>query len=156
MRPDVVAIGLFVVGLIWLSTVAFWPERNPRLSKTPVDAPKVIINYDKTTLTERTIALRNDLLTFLDELGPEPSIGSRETQVTWIEHRKQTTIRNQKVHHGFELRFAERLKLIVHELGEQNKLPMGLDLSFREEPKTDKVLRGVIDGLTNAARILHD
>lgn len=110
--------------------------------------------HDRKTLKGRVLQLRDDLQKFMDGLGAEPSVKYRVGDDEWKRQSLLITERSDKMHHGFELRFTDRTRTIIHELGEQGRLPGFLCQAFDEPAKDDKAIKQMIEYLDVAAKEL--
>ena len=133
--------------LIWLDNRRVIQKRGPR-------------PHDRKTLKGRLLQLRDDLSAFLQSVGDEPK-APPETNLTnwlndeeWVKWRAASSARIDKIHYGYELRFSERTRAAINELGEQGKLPMGLCTAFDRPGKTEETIRELIAYLDSAINLL--
>jgi len=101
-------------------------ELERRKSKRPTP-------HDLSTLRGRTLKLRDDVQGFLDN-APPPGIA----------------LRVAKLHHGFELYFADSVKRIFHEFGERDIYDVELSnaLSPNRQVNNEEMYRTIVQRLS--------
>jgi hypothetical protein len=104
---------------------------------------------DKDSLYSRTMALREELRVFVRN-NPKPDIarnpseeGSEYIKRKWAEMRPWV----DKMMHGFELRFRERLRLLLHEYGERSIYDQFLGKVVEQPVNTDDLAEKIIQHL---------
>ncbi len=98
------------------------------------------------SLFERTMALRRDLRTLIKE-HPKPEIGRNpgEDGNDYVQRKwAETAPWVDKIMNGFELRFKERLRLLLHEYGELSIYDNLLGRTAEQAVNTDELLRQVM------------
>jgi hypothetical protein len=110
---------------------------------------------DATTLKARVIALRDDLQSFLNEMGDGPKV-ERESGMSESEYAtariNDGLIWNDKFSHGFALRFRERAKRIFHECGEAGTTHTMFGLRIAKEYVEKSDILDMIGDLTWLAK----
>ena len=94
-----------------------------------------------TPLQVRAWRLANEIQAFYEEVGPEPEYPRQEEDGTKEGIVRAFAKRNEKLHayrerleHGFELRFAERTKRLVHEFAEKGIQNSSIRITQSEFP----------------------
>jgi hypothetical protein len=132
------------------------------------------IRHSPRTLKGRVLQLKDDLQAFLDSLPAEVQPDAGRTQRDWtdakdmVEWRLCDSLRRDKLHYGYELRFADRAKKVIAELGERGELnPLRpvvkegelnflLPDAFDARRKEDKEIKEIINQLGLVADRLPD
>jgi|SRR2546423_207753 len=101
--------------------------------------------YDK-SLIGRTRGFCDELRAFQEELGKEPTIDykSGDSAAQFTEKNKELAAREQRMHHGFQLRFAEKAAHLFHEHGAEMRESYELAVILRGRIDTDERLNSVI------------
>lgn len=138
-----IAIGLLV---IWIDHRSLVKKRSGRAA--PED----------TSLRGRTLALSDELRQFVNSLGPETEYEYKSAMSAseFQEINKERTLRDARLHHGFQLRFADRVIRLYHEYGERGvdygQLPQ---MATRLNETNERVLE-IAQTLSEMAVELHD
>jgi uncharacterized protein YggT (Ycf19 family) len=82
-------------------------------------ALEMVLSAQSKTLRERTLRLRDEMQAYLDN-APPPDTYTKTMSEDEILSMSGSARRVEKLHHGYETRFAERIKKIFHEFGERN------------------------------------
>jgi hypothetical protein len=124
----VVAVGL----IIWLDHRRMVKRQGQR--------------YDLKTLRGRTLKFCDDLEKFKQELGAQPEViwTPGNTAGEFAEANEPMAIREQKMHHGFHLRFGETAWKLWHEHGAERRETPDLELTLRARIDCDERLGPII------------
>jgi hypothetical protein len=148
--------GVCVALLLFAAVNAFLIARKESKLKPPLPRSSPLAPAeDVGTLKSRVIQLRNDLQAFLNEIGDRPKT-EREPGMTAAEYDtarlNEALLWNDKLTHGFALRFTERAQRIFHECGQAGTTHtmFGIRIANDNLQKSDIV--EIIDDLTWLAR----
>lgn len=121
-------------------------------------ARKRSTRYDERTLKGRTLKFCDDLEAFKKELGPEPEIKwtTGNSAQEFFDANEPMTIREQKMHHEFHLRFGERAWNLWHEHGAERRESEPLKQAMQGRLDCDERLNPVIDGFKQLAKMMDD
>jgi len=98
------------------------------------------------------------LRAFQKELGKEPAINykSGDNAAEFTEKNKELTAWGQRMHHGFQLRFAERAARLFHEHGEQVRESYELSDALNSRIDSDRRLNAVIGAFSDLVKMSED
>lgn len=136
----IVACALF----IWLDHRRVIRKRGPK-------------PHDPKTLKGRVLQLRDDLKSFVDSLPMEAEPAHVRTlrdwtdSEEWVRYRSHIRVRCDAMHYGYELKFSERTRNVINELGEQSQLNSLLPEAFNRPLKGDAEISEIINQLGLAA-----
>src|SRR5437899_1771488 len=131
---------LMVSGLsmIWLDHRRIMRKREPK-------------PLDESTLKARTLKLRNEIQAFLDTVPISYDSISQASRKDDILQSSGLELRVNRLHHGYELRFAEPVTRIFNEFGQRGLWDVILADGMRRQVNNEEWYRTVIARLTKLA-----
>jgi hypothetical protein len=130
---------LIVVGLsmVWLDNRRLVKKRGPK-------------PHDEGTLKGRTLKLRDEIDTFMTNLGPRPEslYDSKMNDKQFLAANHASHLWVDRVHHGFMLRFHARAQNLFHEFGEIGKTDLPYGLLLNSDVMSGDTVRQIVDHLT--------
>lgn len=134
---------LLVAGIIWL-------DHRMVLRR--------VHGHDTKTLKGRTLAFCDELRAFQKELGKEPQIDYKDSYDSgeFTEKNKELSLRGQKMHHGFHLRFIERAMNLWHEYGLEMRESQPLYSALMGRIDTDERLDAIVGEFSELVKMSED
>jgi hypothetical protein len=132
------------------------PEFVQRFNAIPKNKYRSLPQFDDEpdrytdTFQKRTIGLRRELCAFLKELGPSPDIKILPGEATkeYVRRSIQSNFpRTERMHHGYERRFKDRVVDIYHEMKEHNFSDARFTELVASEVHSEKQIQEITDCL---------
>jgi hypothetical protein len=133
----------FVPPILFVLALVFF-ELDRRRAKRPRP-------YDLNTLKGRTLRLKDEIESYMASVPDTEDKYAGATRQKEIEYFSGSNLKVMKLHHGWDLRFADRLKTIFNEFGERNVRDHGLIEAMNYQTNNGNMYRLVIERLTELA-----
>jgi hypothetical protein len=113
---------------------------------------------DDKTLGGRTLAFCEELRAFQKELGKEPVVDfqSGYSPAEFTEKNKELAAREQKMHHGFQLRFSEKATHLFHEHAAEMRESYELSSALTSRIDTDERLNAIVQMFSKLVQMSED
>ncbi len=114
--------------------------------------------HDINTLQGRTLEFCDELRAFQKELGKQPTLDYKDSysQGEFTEKNKELTVRGQKMHHGFHLRFMDRATKLWHEHGSEMRESHPLYTALMGRIDDDERFNAIVSEFSALAKMSED